>query len=184
MSSSIASSRRGRPNAARSDEYFEITGDFTAAVAEWRRSQDDDEARQEMTLRVGCVSDGCDETNVTLLPDCSIPPETKVRCGPTSVYGYTLESAGSEIDSRCVWLDGSEEQPINLCEAAWASFAQVSAARDWKPAPPPPPTYKRLPRQPGDSFLGFAVGSGAESIKLAPGGWTRRDIRIVPAVVR
>ena len=41
--SSIASARRNRPNKDRDIGYFEISGDFRAAIDEWKQSKLDDD---------------------------------------------------------------------------------------------------------------------------------------------
>ena len=72
-----------------------------------------------------------------------------------------------------VTLD-SDAAVLDLDRARIASESEIREALDFEPepvkaAPALIPNYKRLERQPGDSFLGFSVGSGDERIKLAKG---------------
>jgi len=116
MSSSIASARRGRPNDARNEDYYELVGDFTEIVSAWRVEQgeapsiltaghyleqrqrerlrslvadDEAEPRDTFILYITPFGDGT-ITEIELDADYRIPAGTKVPRVNPPAYGSIL----------------------------------------------------------------------------------------------
>jgi len=197
--SSIASSKRGRPNTARDDDYLTVVGDFRSVIYKWRgweeqpQSSVTDSAAQrermreemqltadeEFELRVDCMSRKDYEAPIELDRETlGVPAGVKISRGPVGVYRYELFRVGVirfSLEERFLRIEDDAET-LDLVSARNATEAEIRRALNWTPPPPEPepaapePTFNRLPRSADDPCSYLGFSLGKNE----------RDIRCLP----
>jgi len=121
--SSISSSRRGRENDDRNENYFEIRADFSQLIGDWQEqmgqprtfmtaadyarqrmrqlAQDADEFRDTFSLTITPLTDA-PETTIVLDESLRIPAGTKVRREQPMIFAWSLSC---DTQSRYVTSD-------------------------------------------------------------------------------
>lgn len=189
MSSSIASSRRGRPTSSRNGDFISLSSDFETVIAEWRRTEGlTFDANDEFEVDVVCLAggtetgthwgiDGVAELNEFYVLNINI------RRGPDGINVYKLKvtesTRGNVVMVRTVIIDSDGEEDVDILTCPLATPEEISAALNWEPEPEPAPEpepvkLRRIPRnpdEPGVSHMGFTI-SGAEQRVRLTGKWT------------
>lgn len=195
--SSIASSKRGRPNSAKNEEYVTIVGDFRPYIHAWWDERPTDYAAERNKVRdrmrhplpeesvfeieLDCLSTSNWSEVVELDETLSVPKSTQLKRGAINVFRYTLMTFNRQtvVAHRFVVAD-NDATVVDLVSARTASESEIRAALevgaesdevDDAPEPAPAPTFKRLERNEGDSRLGFTIGKPERQIRTAP-RWT------------
>ena len=164
---SLASARKGRPNQARNDDEslgdkLRVVGNFRDTIHELVGLGVDPET---FAVRIDLVAGREPAISATLDDTLTMEDGIHVSRGVFPIYRWDLLQYvdGQELErtSRYIVADG-ETAVLDLVNAPIASEAQIAEAVAWQPpapAPPAPIVFKTIARQPGDSFLGFAIGS-------------------------
>jgi len=202
--SSISSSRKGRPNAARDADYLEVRGNFRQEIYRWRGWEDSPaRMREEMQLEGGeelfevvidCLALKGFEPPITLDPQTlSVPEGSKISKGPVPIYRFHLSRIGAlKHDLAEVFVTIPDDAEIlDLNAARTATESEIKAAVSYEPPPPEPepeppaPVYNRIPRMENDSasYLGFSLGRDEKTIRSSQ-NWVLLAFNLpVPQVV-
>lgn len=137
--SSIASSRRGRPNTARDSHYVQVTGDFQQVIENWMRIEGVGREAVEYRLELVCVRGGESGTHwgwndYATLNDFFILSEVNVRRGEVPIYKMSLVGAEADCERtillRHIIIPADAEEPVDVCQCREATPEEIAAALD------------------------------------------------------
>ena len=177
---SLSSARKGRPNNARNEDEnlgdrLRVVGNFRDTIHEIVGVGVDYDT---FFVRVELVAGREAPISANLDENLAIEDGTTVPRGALSVYRWELiqvVDGGREFEVAAEYVVAQDAPVLDLVRAPIASEAEIAEAVAWEPpepAPPAPIVFKTIARQPGDSFLGFAIGSHEQQRIDLAARWT------------